>query len=265
MDSEYPEVDGPLSVISYITALDSSYSTFREKHARAQSVRTKVASLNGHSNGHANGHANGNGHLNGENGHAQSETAPSDPKATISLDDFDYHCFHSPYGKQVQKGHARLLYNDFLSNPESSRFSNVPSPADILAISYKESLSSKVVEKTFLGIATQDYKTRVSPSMSLAKRCGNMYTASLYGGLASLVANVEPTELLGKRLSLYAYGSGCASSFYAIRVRGDTSEIRDKLDLQRRLKSMNVVPCEDYVTALKVRVSYFFATAISSH
>lgn len=264
MDSEYPEVDGPLSVISYITALDNSYSRFREKHARAQSGRTKLASLNGHTNGHANGHANGNGHLNGENGHAQSEATPSDPKAVISLDDFDYHCFHSPYGKQVQKGHARLVYNDFLSSPENSRFSSVPS--DIRAISYKESLSSKVVEKTFLGIATQDYKTRVSPTMSLAKRCGNMYTASLYGGLASLVANVEPTELLGKRLSLYAYGSGCASSFYAIRVRGDTSEIRDKLDLQRRLKSMNVVPCEDYVTALKVHVSYLFPPlAITSH
>ncbi|GJJ11427.1 ATP-dependent 5'-3' DNA helicase hcs1 [Clathrus columnatus] len=242
LDSEYPEVDGPLSLTSYISALDNSYDRFREKHARAQGRRSKVASLNGHSNGYTNGHTNG------ENGHT-----PSDPKAVISLSDFDYHCFHSPYGKLVQKGHARLVYNDFVSNPKNERFSSVSSPAELLALSYKESLSAKSLEKTFLGLAAQDYKTRVSPTMSLAKRCGNMYTASLYGGLASLVSNVEPSELLGKRISLYAYGSGCASSFFAIRVRGDISEIKEKLDLQRRLQSMKVVPCEDYVTALKLR------------
>ena len=33
LDSEYPEVDGPLSVTSYITALDGSYKAYREKIA----------------------------------------------------------------------------------------------------------------------------------------------------------------------------------------------------------------------------------------
>ncbi|GJJ13691.1 ATP-dependent 5'-3' DNA helicase hcs1 [Clathrus columnatus] len=236
LNSEYPEVDGSLSLTSYITALDNSYARFREKHARAQTRRSKVASLNGHSNGYT-----------------KSGAAPSDSKAAISLSDFDYHCFHSPYGKLVRKGHARLMYNDFVLNPKNDRFSSLSSPVELLALSYKESLSEKSLEKTFLDLATQDYKTRVSPSMSLAKRCGNMYTASLYGGLASLISNVESSELLGKRISLYAYGGGCTSSFFAIHVRGDTSEIKEKLDLQRRLQSMKVVPCEDYVTALKLR------------
>jgi len=247
LDSEYPEVDGPLSITSYITALDNSYSRFREKHARVQARHEKTAGLNGHANG-TNGHANG--HSNGQNGHANGSATP---KAATSLADFDYHNFHSPYGKLVQKGHARLLYNDFLSAPEHPRFASVPSSSEFLALSPAEALASKTLEKTFVSLAAADYKTRVSPSMSLAKRCGNMYTASLYGGLASLVANVEPKELKDKRISLFAYGSGCASSFYAIRVRGDTTEMREKIDLQRRLHSMKVVPCEEYVSALKLR------------
>lgn len=78
LDSEYPEVDGPLSITSYFWALDGSYSTYREKVYKAQ----KAA-------GAANGYA--------------------DPKAGFSIDTVDYTVFHSPYGKMVQKGHARLV------------------------------------------------------------------------------------------------------------------------------------------------------------
>jgi hydroxymethylglutaryl-CoA synthase len=83
-----------------------------------------------------------------------------------------------------------------------------------------------------------------------------MYTASLYGGLASLISSVEPAEFLGKKITMFAYGSGLASSFYAIKVVGDTSVIREKMDLVNRLASMKVVPCQDYVDALHVNSIY---------
>lgn len=66
LDSEYPEVDGPLSITTYLGALDQSYSRFREKTLKFT-------------------------------------------KKPFSLADVDYPCFHSPYGKLVQKGHARLV------------------------------------------------------------------------------------------------------------------------------------------------------------
>ncbi|TDL26747.1 hydroxymethylglutaryl-CoA synthase [Rickenella mellea] len=241
LDSEYPEVDGPLSITTYLSALDASYSRFREKTAKARVASTLAT--NGHSNGsngHANGHANGNGKA-------------ADPKAGFSLDDVDYPVFHSPYGKLVQKGHARLVYNDFLSSPSSPKFSTVASPDALLEMTHKASLTDKSIEKTFVALSGPAFKKSVSPSMHCAKRCGNMYTASLYGGLASVISTVEPEELRGKRISMFAYGSGCASSFYALRVKGDTSVIREKMDLLARLAAMKVVPCQEYVDSLKLR------------
>ena len=81
-----------------------------------------------------------------------------------------------------------------------------------------------------------------------------MYTASLYGGLTSLVSSIEPAELKGKRISMFAFGSGLASSFFTIKVKGDTTQIKNKLDLVNRLASMKVVPCQEYVDALNVRI-----------
>lgn len=222
LDSEYPEVDGPVSVTTYISALDASYARFREKTARAKKLHL------------ANGHINGT-----------SEKG-------FSLDDVDYAVFHAPYGKQVQKGLGRMFWNDFVNFPSAPQFANVPSPETILATSYTATLTDKNLEKTFITASKATYSKKVEPAMACSKRLGNMYTASLYGCLASLLSKVEPAELKGKRLSMFAFGSGCASSFFTLRVKGDTSEIQQKMDLLNRLASMKLVPCQEYVDALSV-------------
>ena len=51
---------------------------------------------------------------------------------------------------------------------------------------------------------------------------------------------------------MFSYGSGCAASFFALRVAGSTKEIAEKMDLKQRLESMKVVPCSEYVSAMKV-------------
>lgn len=105
-----------------------------------------------------------------------------------------------------------------------------------------------------MALAKSLYTTTVAPTMACAKRCGNMYTGSLYGGLASLISSVPSDQLVGKRVSMFAYGSGCAASFYSIRIKASPKEIAEKMDLLARLKAMEVVPVEDYVSAMAVRV-----------
>ncbi|KAG2042708.1 hydroxymethylglutaryl-coenzyme A synthase C terminal-domain-containing protein [Suillus americanus] len=223
LDSEYPEVDGPVSVTTYTSALDAAYSRFREKTAKA-----KKAQFNGYAN-------------------------VKESQTSFSIDDIDYAVFHSPYGKQVQKGLGRLFYNDFLANPSSPYFANVANPESVLATSYTASLTDKNLEKTFIGVSKATYAKKVEPGMACSKRLGNMYTGSLYGCLASVLSSVTPSELLGKRLSMFAFGSGCAASFFTLRVKGDTSDIREKMDLLARLASMKLVPCQEYVDALTLR------------
>jgi hydroxymethylglutaryl-CoA synthase len=217
LDSEYPEVDGPLSITSYTSAIDAAYTAFKKKHA----LKAKKAG---------------------------NSDAPA-----FSLEDVDYPVFHSPYGKMVQKAHARLVWNDFMSNSTHPKYASVPDPAAVLQQDYKASLLDKALEKTFIGLAKAQFDTHVELGMKCSRRCGNMYTASLYGGLASLVSSVEPAAFKGKRISMFAYGSGLASSFFTIVVKGDTTQIRSKLDLVNRLAAMKVVPCQEYVDALKLR------------
>lgn len=149
-----------------------------------------------------------------------------------------------------------------MANPKSPKYANVPNAEAILAQPYKESLTDKTLEKTFIGVAKKEFESTVEFGMRCARRCGNMYTASLYGGLASLLASVEPAELKGKRISMFAFGSGLASSFFTIRVKGDTTTIREKMDLIKRLDGMQVVPCQTYVDALSVRCPRSMACAV---
>ncbi|KAK7060947.1 3-hydroxy-3-methylglutaryl coenzyme A synthase [Paramarasmius palmivorus] len=222
LSSEYPEVDGPVSVVTYTGALDNAYTAYREKVAR-QAKRAGVS--------------------------AQHD----DPKSIFSIDSVDYALFHSPYGKQAVKGHARLLFNDFLSNPSAPLFANIANAEAYRAMSQTASLKDKNVEKDFITAGKKSFAEKVNPGMACSKRLGNMYTGSLYGCLASLVSNVEPTQLKDKRVSMYAFGSGCAASFFVIRVKGDTTAIKEKMDLTNRLAAMKVVPCQDFVDALALR------------
>ena len=137
-------------------------------------------------------------------------------------------------------------------DPSNPLFTNIPNADELRALSYQASLSDKNIEKTFVPLAKDLHKKAVEPGLACAKRCGNMYTGSLYGGIASLLSRVDSESLLNKRVCLFAFGSGCAASFFAFKVVGSTKEMSDKLDLLSRLASMTVSPCEEYVEAMKV-------------
>ena len=92
----------------------------------------------------------------------------------------------------------------------------------------------------------KQFAQRVQPSIQVATLCGNMYCASVYGGLVSLLCNVDSEQLLGKRVAIFSYGSGLASSFFSLRIRGSTKEIAEKIDLHRRLDARRTVPPEVY-------------------
>jgi len=211
--SEYPVVDGHFSVRCYTEAVDACYKAYNERE------KTLKSQQNG----------------NGVNGSQELETA---------LDRFDYMAFHAPTCKLVAKSYARLLYNDFLANPSNPVFAEVP--AELRDLDYATSVSDKTVEKVFMGLAKKRYASRVQPSIQVPTQCGNMYCGSVYGSLCSLLANISSQDLEGKRIGMFSYGSGLASSLFSFTVKGSTENIAKQLDIQNRLEKRRVVAPEVY-------------------
>ena len=94
MDSEYPLVDGKLSVVCYLNALDKCYQLYKRKFR----VLADSDEIN-------------------NNGGRKKRVKPCDDdkdEQGFGLGSADAFLFHSPYCKLVQKSFARLLWNDYL-------------------------------------------------------------------------------------------------------------------------------------------------------
>lgn len=95
--------------------------------------------------------------------------------------DHDRFCYHVPVAKLVERTHRKL-----------ARINGINLTAEQL-----------------------DYQ--IGKSLIYNREVGNCYTASLYLSLISLLENVS-TDLAGKLIGLYSYGSGSMAEFFAATV-----------------------------------------------
>jgi hydroxymethylglutaryl-CoA synthase len=54
-------------------------------------------------------------------------------------------------------------------------------------VELENTYSDRDIEKTFMDYSRSIFEEKTKPSLLLSKHVGNMYTASLYGGLVSLL------------------------------------------------------------------------------
>ncbi|KID89336.1 hydroxymethylglutaryl-CoA synthase, partial [Metarhizium majus ARSEF 297] len=80
-----------------------------------------------------------------------------------------------------------------------------------------------------------------------------MYTASLYCSLISLISNIDVKDAIGKRIGLFSYGSGIASTLFAIKVTGGLSQMVQKIDLMRRLDQRHIATPDEFDAACALR------------
>lgn len=185
-----------------------------------------------------------------------SKKITGDPAKTVGvLDQFDYSAFHVPTCKLASKSYARLFYNDWKSNP--SKFAGLIDDEvqkTLELISYEQSLVDKNLEKVFLKVAKEESKKRFEPSTIVPTNTGNMYTASLWASLTSLLYYVGSDTLQNKRIGLFSYGSGLASTLLSLVVKGDVSHITKVLDLDYKLKEGRTTKSpEEYLQAIELR------------
>ncbi|KAH0627920.1 hypothetical protein JD844_008491 [Phrynosoma platyrhinos] len=186
MVSEYPMVDGKLSIQCYLSALDRCYTVYRKK-IRAQ---------------------------------WQKEGIDKD----FTLNDFGFMIFHSPYCKLVQKSVARLLLNDFLNDQTSINENGIYSGLEAFRdVKLEDTYFDRDVEKAFMKASAELFNQKTKASLLVSNQNGNMYTPSVYGCLASLLAQYSPQQLAGQRIGVFSYGSGFAATLYSIKVSQDAT------------------------------------------
>ena len=190
MESEYPVVDGKLSIQCYLASLDKCYQLYKEKAAKMCKIQ--------------NGRTKG---------------------SLLTVNEFDAIVFHSPFCKLVQKSFARLDLNDFVEASNTERSSKYEGMESFSSIELEKTYFDRDVEKAFMAHSLKSFQEKTKPSLNMSTNVGNMYTASLYGGLASYICSKPSEELVGNRVALFSYGSGLISSFFSLKVR------RENLDL----------------------------------
>jgi len=158
---------------------------------------------------------------------------------------------HAPYNKLVQKSYARLVYNDFIRNASFVGKDAASKLEPFATLTPADSLVNRDLEKVSQQVGKKQYDEKVGPTTMLPKELGNMYCASLYAGLATLVHN-KASSLDGKRILMFSYGSGLASSLFSCKfVDGQKlTEIAKKMDIAAKLESRIAVTPKEFVETM---------------
>ncbi|XP_057317361.1 hydroxymethylglutaryl-CoA synthase 1-like [Hydractinia symbiolongicarpus] len=225
--SEYPIVDSQLSVKSYLSALDKCY----------QAYGSKFSKFSGQEN-------------------------------LFSLDCIDYMVFHTPYCKLIEKSIGRCMLNDFMNagnnNTLMPQYSLLEKYRDFtLDKTFDDPLVFKEIERTSVQCSKSIYEAKTKPSTLLATNIGNMYTASLYGSLVSLLISMNSNDLIKKRVVLFSYGSGLASSMFSVTLCPNEKLLPKFHALIDSLKNIRVmldcrkeVEPKKFVEILEIREKY---------
>ncbi|KAG8087764.1 hypothetical protein GUJ93_ZPchr0010g10043 [Zizania palustris] len=174
----------------------------------------------------------------------------------FSISDADYCVFHSPYNKLVQKSFARLYFNDFMRNCSSVDNDAKEKLQPFAHLTSEESYQSRDLEKASQQVAKHLYDIKVQPSTLLPKQIGNMYTASLYAALASVIYN-KHGSLGGQRILMFSYGSGLTSTMFSLRLHDGQHpfsliNIASVLDVTTKLESRHETSPEKFIETLKL-------------
>ncbi len=143
-------------------------------------------------------------------------------KATIpelfKIDQLQACIYHVPFVKMAAKAHHRHFEVD----------------------------AEKTIDKESDQFATvyRSYKDKVAPWLSLNAIVGNIYTGSVFLALIDLLRQSNSKSL--KQVSLYSYGSGCASSFGILYPTLGFERFKDKIDPEPELSQRTGVSIDKY-------------------
>jgi hydroxymethylglutaryl-CoA synthase len=176
-------------------------------------------------------------------------------------DHIDFFAVHIPYRKMGEKALAYLLRHEWRHLP---RWNNVikevgmpePQPKDprgtiesILAdtefMKADEKFRRAFSQTSFYN---EVYEKKMASSLAASALIGNLYTASMYMGLRSLLEFEfkKGTELEGKRIGFGSYGSGSSAMVFSGVIQSQYKEVVSKMDLDADIGLRQKLTMDEY-------------------
>ena len=156
--------------------------------------------------------------------------------------------FHIPYPRMAEYASASIFRAEWRDLPKGkdieSKIGEEPlfgAFSNINEYLAKDALFGKKFSKTeqFLDA----YNSKVKDSTTISRQVGNIYTGSLYLGLASLA---ELYKLVpGQRVCFCSYGSGCSAMVFSGIVQPDVESLPSR-NILKRLNERTEISLRDY-------------------
>jgi hydroxymethylglutaryl-CoA synthase len=177
------------------------------------------------------------------------------------IDHIDYINVHLPYRRMGEKALAYLLRHEWRHLPRWKDMIaeiklNEPVPKDP-----RGTIESLIADTEFMKadekfrrefMKTSYYKEifnkKMSSSLEASTLIGNLYTASMYMGLRSLVEfeNNKGIDLYNKRVGFGSYGSGSSAMVFSGVFQEGYKEIANKMDLDKEIGHRTKISIDDY-------------------
>jgi hydroxymethylglutaryl-CoA synthase len=176
-------------------------------------------------------------------------------------DHIDFFAVHLPYRKMGEKALAYLLRHEWRHLP---RWKHVvkevgtpePQPKDprgtiesILAdtefMKADEQFRRAFMQTSFYN---EVYEKKMATSLEASALIGNLYTASMYMGLRSLLEfeHKKGTDLEGRRIGFGSYGSGSSAMVFSGIIQPEYKEIVSRMDLDADIGPRQRLSIEEY-------------------
>ena len=171
------------------------------------------------------------------------------PGAGQCVTDFiDHLLFHIPYPRMIEYASAALFRHDWMRSIQKMEIEKEIGPEpkaqdfrDPAEYQAKEAAYSRSFARSSQFL--QAYSSKVRDTATLSRKIGNIYTGSIYLGLASLLELGRP--LAGQRLGFAAYGSGCSALFFSAIVQPEIGSV-SRRGLIEKLVQRRQITLSDY-------------------
>jgi len=194
-------------------------------------------------------------------------------------DHIDFFAVHLPYRKMGEKALAYLLRHEWRHLP---RWKHVikeigtpePQPKDA-----RGTIESVLADTQFMkaddqfrrafmqtSFYNEVYEKKMATSLEASAIIGNLYTASMYMGLRSLLEfeYKKGTDLEGNRIGFGSYGSGSSAMVFSGVIQPDYKQVVNKMDLEEDIGPRQKLSMEEY-ERLHRNERAFTDSVISAH